>query len=173
MSETFRFRTWHAAAFLAAIGAVSAVSSSRDARSYWRGLKRSSKAPPPWVFPSVWTALNVIQLWADLRILNDREAPDRKALVGLRATSWLLSAVATPTLFRNRSLAGAEAATLAEGVATGAAVALLARRDPLAAAALTPLALWTAYASLTGGDEAGAVSNPDKLVDRLRWEGAF
>jgi tryptophan-rich sensory protein len=171
MSETFRFRTWHAAAFLAAIGAVSAVSSSRDARTYWRALKRSPKAPPPWVFPSVWTALNVVQLWADLRILNDRESPDRNTLVGLRAASWVMSAVLTPTLFRSRPLAGAEAATLAEGVATGAAVALLAKRDPLAAAALTPLALWTAYASLTGDEPS--VSNPDKLVDRLRWEGAF
>jgi tryptophan-rich sensory protein len=171
MSKTFRFRTWHAAAFLAGIGALSAASSTHDARRYWRGGKRSSKAPPPWVFPSVWTALNVLQLWADLRILNDRESPDRNALVGLRAASWLLSAIFTPTLFRSRALAGAEAATLAEGVATGAAVALLAKRDPLAAAALTPIALWTAYASLNS-DEAG-VSNPDKLVDRLRWEGAF
>ena len=171
MGKTFRFRTWHAAAFLAAVGAVSAVSSAHDSGSYWRGLRRSSKAPPAWAFPSVWTALNALQLWADLRILNDREAPDRKALLGLRAASWLLSAVFTPTLFRARSLAGAEAATLAEGVATGAAVALLARRDPLAAAALTPLALWTAYASLTG--DAGPAASPDKLVDRLRWEGAF
>ncbi|MGC1303010.1 MAG: TspO/MBR family protein, partial [Caulobacteraceae bacterium] len=113
MGKTFRFRTWHAAAFLAAIGAVSAVSSSRDARNYWRGLKRTSRTPPAWVFPSVWTTLNILQLWADLRILNDREAPDRKALLGLRAASWLLSAVFTPTLFRAKTLAGAEAATLA------------------------------------------------------------
>jgi translocator protein len=171
MGDTFRFRTWHAAAFLAGISALSAASSSRDARAYWRGLDRPAKAPPGWAFPAVWTGLNVLQVWADLRILNNREAPERKALLGLRAVNWLLYALFTPAFFRAKSPVAGEAVTLAEGVTAGATVALLARSDPLAALALTPLTLWTAYASLIGAEVAA--SNPDALVDRLRWQGAF
>ncbi len=171
MADSFRFKTWHAAAFLAGISAVSALSSSKDARSYWQGLNKPAKAPPAWVFPTVWTGLNLLQVWADLRILNDREAPDRNTLLGLRAVNWLLYALFTPAFFRAKSPVAGEAITLAEGVTAGATVALLARTDPLAAAALTPLTLWTAYASLLGADLAS--KNPDRLVDQLRWEGAF
>jgi translocator protein len=171
MGESFRFRTWHAAAFLAGISALSAASSSKDARAYWRGLNRPAKAPPAWVFPTVWTGLNVLQVWADLRILNNREAPERNALLGLRAVNWLLYALFTPAFFRAKSPVAGEAVTLAEGVTAGATVALLAKSDPLAAAALTPLTLWTAYASLLGAEVASA--NSDALVDRLRWQGAF
>jgi translocator protein len=171
MSESFRFRTWHAAAFLGAVSALSALSSSKDARAYWRGLNKPAKAPPAWVFPTVWTGLNVLQLWADLRILNNRENPDRNTLLGLRAMNWLLYALFTPAFFRAKSPVAGEAVTLAEGVTAGATVALLTRSDPLAAAALTPLTLWTAYATLLGAEVAEA--NSDRLVDQLRWQGAF
>ena len=171
MRETFRFRTWHAAAFLAGVSALSAASASKDARAYWRGLDRSAKAPPGWVFPAVSAGLNVMQVWADLRILNNREAPERNALLGLRAVNWLLYALFTPTFFRAKSPVAGEAVTLAEGVTAGATIALLTRSDPLAAAALAPLALWTAYVSLLSGE--AAASNPDQLVDQLRWRGAF
>ena len=171
MGDTFRFRTWHAAAFLAGISALSALSSSKDARAYWRGLNRPAKSPPAWMFPTVWTGLNMLQVWADLRILNNRKAADRNTLLGLRAVNWLLYALFTPAFFRAKSPLAGEAITLAEGVTAGATVALLAKSDPLAAAALAPLTLWTAYASLLGGEIASA--NPDRLVDQLRWRGAF
>ena len=171
MAEPNRFRIWHAAAFLGGVTVLSALSSSKDARAYWTGLNKSPRTPPAWIFPSVWTALNVLQLWADLRILNDREAPDRNTLLGLRAVNWVLYALFSPTFFRARSPIAAEAVTLAEGATAGATVALLAHQDPVAAAALVPLTLWTAYASLIGGEIAAA--NPDGMVDRLRWSGAF
>lgn len=171
MGESFRFRTWHAAAFLAGVSALSVAASSKDARAAWKGLNRPARSPPRWVFPTVWTGLNVLQVWADLRILNNRDMPDRNAVLGLRAVNWLLYALFTPAFFRAKSPVAGEAVTLAEGVTSGAAVALLARNDPLAAAALTPLTLWTAYASLMGA-ETGA-SHPDRLVDQLRWQGAF
>ena len=171
MADSIRFKTWHAAAFLAGISAVSALSSTKDARAYWHVLNKSAKAPPAWVFPAVWTGLNLLQVWADLRILNNRETPDRNTLIGLRAVNWMLYAVFSPTFFRSKGPVGREAITLAEGVTAGATVALLARTDPLAAAALTPLTLWTAYASLLGANVAS--NNPDRLLDQLRWEGAF
>ena len=170
MGESFRFRTWHAAAFLAGVSAISALSASRDGRAYWHGLNRTAKAPPAWVYPAVSTGLNLLQVWADLRVLNNRDARDRNAVLGLRAVNWLLYALFTPTFFRAKSPIAGEVVTLAEGVTNGAAVALLAKSDPLAAAALAPLTLWTAYAGLIGAD-GGA--RPDQLVDRLRWQGAF
>ena len=92
-------------------------------------------------------------------------------MLGLRAANWTLYALFTPAFFRARSPVAGGAITLAEGVTAGASVALLAKSDPIAAAALIPLTLWTAYASLLG---VGAVSNTsDQLVDRLRWQGAF
>ena len=171
MGETLRFRTWHAAAFLALVSILSAGASSKEARGYWRALNRPARSPPPWVFPAVWTGLNVLQLWADLRILNNRDLPDRNALLGLRGVNWLLYALSKPAVFRSGRPGAGEAVTLAEGVTSGAAMALLARSDPLAAAALTPLTLWTAYATLLGGEARG--SKPDGLVDQLRWQGAF
>ncbi len=171
MAKSFRFRVWHAASFLAGISALSALSSSKDGRAYWRSLNKTPLTPPAWVFPTVWTGLNVLQLWADLRVLNNRDAPDRKTILGLRAVNWVLYALFTPAFFRAKSPIAAEAVTLAEGVTAGATVALLAKEDPLAAAALVPLTLWTAYASLAGAQIAS--SNPDNLVDRLRWGGAF
>ena len=171
MGEPTRFRTWHAAAFLAAVSTVSAVSALRGAKARRRGPERVTKAPPRWVFGAVWSGLNVLQLWADLRILNDRSAPDRNVLLGLRAVNWTLYVLFTPSFFRAKSPAGGEAISLAEGVTAGATMALLARSDPLAAAALAPLTLWTAYAGLLGTNRLSA--NPDRLVDQLRWEGAF
>lgn len=172
MGDTFRFRAWHAAAFLAAVSAISAASSTKDARHYWKGLDRRTVAPPRWVFPAVWTGLNALQLWADLRILNNRKTVDRKALLGLRAVTWALSAVLGRGLLGARSPIAAEAVTLAEGVTSGATMALLTRSDPLAAAALAPFTLWSAYTALIGAGEEATVRR-EGLVDRLRWQGAF
>ncbi len=171
MANKHRFRVWHAAAFMAGVSALSVLSSSKDRRAYWNGLNKTRRTPAAWVFPVVWTGLNVLQLWADLRVLNNRDLPDRNKVLGLRAVNWVLYGLFTPTFFRAKSPVAGEAVTLAEGVTAGATMALLARRDPVAAAALAPLTLWTAYASLIGAEIAA--KNPDNLVDQLRWEGAF
>ena len=171
MGESFRFRSWHGAAFLAAVSALSAVSASSDARAYWRGVGRAGKGAPAWVYPAVWTGLNGLQVWADLRILNNHTAPERRALVGLRAASWLLHGLFTPAFLRARSQVAGEAATLAEGLTAGATLALLVRSDPIAALAVAPLTLWTACAGLLGRPRGSA--DPDQLVDQLRWRGAF
>jgi tryptophan-rich sensory protein len=171
MARKFKFRVWHAATFMVGISALSALSSRKGAVAYWRGLNKSPRTPPAWVFPAVWSGLNVLQLWADLRVLNNPDLPDRNKVLGLRAANWALYAMFTPTFFRAKSPIAGELVTLAEGVTAGATVAILAARDPLAAAALVPLTLWTGYATLVGGEIAAR--NPDNIVDRLRWDGAF
>lgn len=171
MADRTHFRIWHAAAFLAGITAVSVLSRSPDSRRFYANLKKPKIAAPGWVFPPVWTALNVLQVWADLRILNRPGGPDHRKIVGLRVLNWVLYALFTPAFFRAKSPIAGEVIALAEGATAGATVALLAREDPVAAAALVPLTLWTGYASLIGGDIAA--HNPDKLVQDLRWSGAF
>jgi tryptophan-rich sensory protein len=171
MARKFQFRVWHAATFMVGMSALSYMSTRKGARAYWQGLNKTPRTPPAWVFPAVWSGLNVLQLWADLRVLNNPDLPDRNTVLGLRAVNWLLYAMFTPAFFRAKSPISAEMVTLAEGVTAGATVAILARRDPIAAAALTPLTLWTGYAALVGGEIAA--KNPDNIVDRLRWDGAF
>ena len=171
MTDSFRFRPWHGAAFLAAISGVSAAAASKDVRAYWRGLNRPTEARVSWLYPAVWTGLNGLQVWADLRILNNRKAPERDTLLGLRATSWLLHGLFAPAFLRAKSPAPRETVTLMEGLTAGATLALLVRSDPLAAAAIAPLTIWTACASLLGGADGSA--DPDRLVDQLRWRGAF
>jgi len=171
MADRFRFRIWHAAAFLAGMTALSAISAGPESRRFYEGLKKPKVAPPGWVFPPVWTALNVLQLWADLRILNRGGGPDHNKIIGLRVLNWVLYSLFTPAFFRAKSPVAGELVTLAEGVTAGATIALLAKEDPVAAAALAPLTLWTGYASLCGGGVAAR--NPDHLLDDLRWSGAF
>lgn len=171
MSSKIQFRGWHAAAFMVGMSALSYASTRKGARAYWQGLNKTQTTPPAWVFPTVWSGLNMLQLWADLRVLNNPDLPDRNKILGLRAANWALYALFTPTFFRAKSPIASEMVTLAEGVIAGATVAILAGRDPLAAAALAPLTLWTGYAALIGGQIVA--KNPDNIVDRLRWEGAF
>lgn len=170
MSESIRFRPWHAAVFLGAVTAVSLASSRKGDKAYYRKLAKPPKAPPAWVFPVVWSGLNILQLYADLRILNGK-GPDRNKLIGLRGLNWLLYGLFTPAFFRARSPKLGEAVTLAEGVTAGATVALLAKRDPLAALALAPLTLWSAYAGMVGGEIAER--NPDQFMDRMRRLGGM
>jgi tryptophan-rich sensory protein len=171
MARKIQFRVWHAATFMVGMSALSYVSTRKGPRAYWQALNKTPSTPPAWVFPAVWSGLSVLQLWADLRVLNNSDLPDRNTILGLRAVNWLLYAVFTPTLFRAKSPVSAEILTLAEGVTAGATIAILAGRDPVSAAALAPLTLWTGYAALVAGG-TGA-KNTDNIVDRLRWDGAF
>ncbi len=171
MADQIRFRPWHAAVFLGAVTAISLASSRKSDKPYYRALKKPPTAPPPWVFPVVWGGLNILQLYADLRILNQHDNPDRNKLLGLRALNWLFYGLFTPAFFRARSPKLGEAVTLAEGVTAGATMALVAKRDPIAALALAPLTLWSAYAGLVGGEIADR--NPDQMMDRMRRLGAL
>ena len=96
MSERNQFRVWHAAAFLAGVTVFSLVSIPSGGRRYYAELRKPKSAPPAWIFPPVWTVLNVLQLWADLRILNRLVGPERYRVIGLRALNWVLYAMFTP-----------------------------------------------------------------------------
>ena len=173
MAEPIRFQPWHAAIFLGAVTAISLASSRKGDKPRYKVAKTPKPPPPAWVFPVVWSGLNILQLYADLRILNRRDDPDRAKLIGLRGLNWLLYGLLTPAFFRAQSPKLGEAVTLAEGVTAGATVALLAKRDPWAALALAPLPLWSAYAGLFGCAADAPERNPDQMMDRMRRLGGL
>jgi tryptophan-rich sensory protein len=161
-----RFTIRHAAAFAVGLAALSLLTSRTSDRRYYRRLDRPRSAPPAWSFPAIWGALNVLQLWGDLRLLNKRGIPDRGRLLAHRGVNWLLYALFTPAFFRARSPVLGEAVTLAQTANTLATLSLAARRAPVVAAALTPLLGWLGFASVTGGKIAWR--NPDPVVGHLR-----
>ena len=152
----------HAAAFLAGLTLMATLTSRRGDRRFYQELRRPGFAPPGWVFPLAWTALNGLQVWADARLLNGRAIENRNTLLGLRGVNWLLYALFTPAFFRARSPMLGEAVTVAQAVNTFATIFSARRSAPEVAAALTPLAGWLTFASTVAGWIA--VKNPDPVV---------
>ena len=153
----------HAAAFFVGLTLVAQITSNKSDRGYYRDLKRPGFAPPAWVFPVAWTALNLLQVWADARLVNDREIKGRNTLLGLRGVNWLLYALFNPAFFRARSPVLGEAVTVAQALNTFATIFTARRSAPGVAAALTPLAGWLTFASTVAGWMA--VKNPDPVID--------
>ena len=153
----------HAAAFLAGVMLVAHVASRPSDRRFYRELRRPGFAPPAWAFPVAWTALNLLQVWADARLINGKEIEGRNRLLGLRGLNWLLYGLFTPAFFRARSPVLGEAVTVAQALNTFATIFSARRSAPEVAAALTPLAGWLTFASTVAGWMA--VKNPDPVVD--------
>ena len=156
----------HAAAFFVGLALMAQLTSNKGDRRYYRELKRPSFAPPGWVFPLAWTALNVLQVWGDARLINRGSFDGRKRLLGLRGVNWLLYALFNPAFFRARSPVLGEAVTVAQALNTFATIFAARRSAPDLAAALTPLAGWLTFASTVAGWMA--VKNPDPVVHHVR-----
>ncbi len=152
----------HAAAFFLGLTLMAQLTSSRSDRRFYRELKRPGFAPPAWVFPLAWTGLNLLQVWADARLVNGRDIKGRGRLLGLRGMNWLLYGLFNPAFFRARSPVLGEAVTVAQALNTFATIFTARRSAPEVAAALTPLAGWLTFASTVAGWMA--VKNPDPVM---------
>ena len=161
-----RFGAVDAAAVFVGLALVAQLTSRPRDRRYYRELRRPGFAPPAWVFPVAWTALNALQLWADGRLLNGREIEGRRTLLGLRGANWLLYALFTPAFFRARSPVLGGAVAVAQTLTAFATIFRARRAAPGVAAALTPLAGWLTFASTLSG--AIAAKNPDPVVNQVR-----
>ncbi|GIW07716.1 MAG: hypothetical protein KatS3mg060_2521 [Dehalococcoidia bacterium] len=82
-----RFRWWHAALFGGLVSAL-AIVPVRETRIYSE-LKQAPFAPPRWLFGPAWTVNTIASLWGDLHLVNERQTPNRAALLKLEALSWL------------------------------------------------------------------------------------
>jgi tryptophan-rich sensory protein len=161
-----RFGLPAAASVFVGLAIATRLMQRRDDRDFYRSLRQPPLAPPPAAFGIVWSGLNVLQLWADLQILNDRANPRRGPLLALRGLNWLLYLSFVPSFFRLRSPVLGEAVTVAQGLNTMATI-LAARRDtPKAALALLPPLGWLGFAGYIGGWTAA--HNRDPLLRRLR-----
>lgn len=138
-----------AAAVVGAIG-------SRSAPRVYAQLERPGWAPPAGAFGPAWTVLYATIGVAGWRLWS-RDAP--RALLRLHAGQLALNAAWPWAFFAARNPEAALAVIVALDLAVAAEVAAAARRDPAAAALLTPYLLWTLYATALNaavGDPAAA-----------------
>ena len=161
-----RYRFWHAFLFWLLANGASGVAAGR--RRYYEEMEQAPFAPPGWVFVPVWALNNVSVLWGNLRLLNDREVPHRKALLWLQGAGWLLYAAFGYVYFRKRSPILALADTAAFWVLTVVSVSLSLRggRRDLALSQGTLLA-WLTLATPTAAYQAA--KNPDELFGTPPW----
>ena len=112
---------------------------------WYRALRKPSYTPPGPAIGAAWGILETLLCVAGYRLLT---RPANQAAVA----SWvatLAGLAGYPFMFFGRKRLGASAAVAAAMFATTTATAVTASRsDPVAAAAMTPLVLWTAFAVL-------------------------
>jgi tryptophan-rich sensory protein len=127
----------------AVLGGVSVDTDSR----WFRGLDLPPWYPPPQTFGIVWSALYTATAWAGGEVLA-RDPAGRPAFARAYAGNLALNTAWTPLFFRAHRpwVAAAESAVL-----TASTVDLVRRAAPVsgrAALALTPYAVWTAFATV-------------------------
>jgi tryptophan-rich sensory protein len=116
---------------------------ARDAAETYRRMRTPRWAPPAGAFGPVWTALYALIGVAGWRLSGVR---DRPALVA-HLTQMGLNAAWTPLFFGARRRRAALAVSVALDLAICAEMAVLARRDPLAAGLLAPYLAWSVFAT--------------------------
>lgn len=131
---------------------LGSLASTRAPEVYQR-LDKPRWAPPAGVFGPVWTALYTVIGITGWRLWT-RQAG--RAALGLHTGQLALNAAWPAAFFaaRNRTLSLAVVAALDVAIATEIATA--ARRDPVAAALLTPYLAWSLFATAL----TAAVSDP-------------
>lgn len=124
----------------AALGGLAA----RDADVVYARLDKPGWAPPPGVFGPVWSVLYAMIGLAGWRIARRRQG----ALpVGLHVGQLALNAAWTPLFFGRRRKGAALAVVTALDLAVAGEIAVLRRRDPVAAGLLAPYLAWSLFAT--------------------------
>lgn len=124
----------------AAVGGLAA----RDAETIYARLEKPSWAPPAGVFGPVWSALYAMIGVAGWRVVQRRSGT---LPLALHLTQLGLNAAWTPLFFGRRRKRAALGVVAALDAVVAAEVALLARRDPLAAGLLGPYLAWSLFAT--------------------------
>lgn len=138
----------------AALGGVAA----RDADVVYARLEKPAWAPPAGVFGPVWTVLYTMIGVTGWRLVERRQAP---LLVGLHVLQLGLNAAWTPLFFGRRRKGAALAVVVALDAVVAGEVAVLRRRDPVAAVLLTPYLAWSLFATALNA----AVEDPAAPAD--------
>lgn len=137
------------AAVFGATWAGSRFSPRRPRTALWyASLRKPSYTPPGPAIGAVWSGLDMLLAFAGARLIARRDAPGGlPALAGWTAT--VLGLVGYPAAFFGARRTGSGlAASAAMCAAATAATAASSRVDVPASAALAPVALWTAFATI-------------------------
>lgn len=156
-------RWWHGALAYGAVQAVSFVETGNPLRQQRKYLAQDKPdwSPPSWLFGPAWSVLTASMLYGDLRMLNDRADPSRRARMVAHGAAWASYFAFTPVYFRADSPVLGAVVSASMATASTAVVALAARRgDRKTALAWLPVAAWTIYA--TALSVAVARRNPDR-----------
>ncbi len=143
-------KPWRTYALTAvAVGAAAAAGAlAVDPDSDWyRGLAKPRWQPPPPAFGSVWTPLYASIAWAAGHALGRARGRPRNALAASLAVNLILNATWNWMFFGLRSPRAGLAGTVLLDISNVELIRRVARTDPRAAAALTPYALWCAFAT--------------------------
>jgi translocator protein len=130
--------------------------SARDAREIHGRLAKPPWAPPGAVFGPVWTVLYAAIRAAGWRIAGRRGDP----ALPLHLTQLVLNGAWSPLFFSARRRRAALGVVVALDLTVAAEVAVLGRRDRVAASLLAPYLAWSLYATAL----TAAVSDPAEVA---------
>jgi len=164
--EKGKVKWWHAALVLAVvtlIGALQSGSRKSNEKFYEQQNDQAPWAPPAWLFGPAWTVNNIFLLWGLVKILNNKDLPNRKLLLSLQGGIWAIFLSFGYVYFRKGSPILAETWTQSDAILATASIVAALRADKKLAVAYAPLLLWTWFASSLSAYQA--IHNPDPLFN--------
>lgn len=139
-----RWTWWHAAIFLVAANIPGFLIGWRE--KLYPGFVEPPLRPPGALFPIIWLVLNILTVWAALRILNNHHLPNRRFNLALQAIFWIDFAIFPFFFFRLSSPILGSALTIIIFVVAFMQVLSLWNVDRKTAILMIPLACWGAFA---------------------------
>lgn len=119
---------------------------TRPDSPWYRAIERPPWEPPAVAFPLVWTPLYGLIAWGTGRAA-EAAGPDDGRVLALTTANLAVNAGWCWTFFARESPAGGLGVILVLDALNVALVREAARHDRVAAAALTPYAVWTGFAT--------------------------
>ncbi len=128
-----------------AAGFVSALAGGDP--GFYQELARPAWAPPPWLFGPVWTALYTLMGTATFLVWDRTRGRARRTALTAFGVQLALNMLWTPVFFGLHSVGGGLVVIALVLASVIAMLVVYARRVPLAAALIAPLAAWVAFAT--------------------------
>ena len=129
---------------------------------YTKKLSQAPWAPPAWLFAPAWTLNNFFLLMGLLRILKNKDLPEKKRILVLQAVIWVVFFSFNYLYFRKKSTLLAAVWTVTDTALAWASFTIALKGDKKIAYSYLPLAAWTSFASTLAGYQA--LKNPDKFL---------
>lgn len=155
-----RLQWWYGVLFFVLINGLNALTGAESREVLYEGYRQAPFTPPGWVFPIVWTTLNILQIWALIRVWNQPRLPHRRSLLALQAVMWAFYLLFTPLYFGLNSPVLGFSVVVGYWVSTAASIALLQRNDRRSAWLLVPLLAWLSLAFYLSAYGAGYNFDP-------------